>query len=71
MFVFAPLWGFFMPWEIPVTKQDPAAYLFDPEADPGPPDAGRDAVGATENPDPTEPEDAGCGCAGEEGRQNA
>lgn len=48
--------------EIPVTKQDPAAYLFDPETDPGPPDAGRDAVGASENPDPSEPEDAGCGC---------
>lgn len=44
-----------------MTEQDPAAYVFDPEVEPGPPDAGRDAVGATENPNPSEPVDAGCG----------
>lgn len=48
-----------------MTEQDPNAYVFDPDTEPGPPDAGRDAVGATENPDPTEPDDAGCECTTE------
>lgn len=45
-----------------MTEQDPNAFVFDPAVEPGPHDAGRDAVGATENPHPTEPDDAGCTC---------
>lgn len=48
-----------------MTEQDPNAYVFDPDTEPGPPDAGRDAVGTTENLDPTEPDDAGCECTTE------
>ena len=45
-----------------MTEQDPSAFVFDPEIEPGPPDAGRDAVGASENTDVDEPGDAGCVC---------
>lgn len=50
-----------------MTEQDPTAFVFDPEVEPGPPDDGRDAVGASENPDPSEPDDAGCECPEHEG----
>lgn len=51
-----------------MTEQDPTAFVFDPDIEPGPPDGGRDAVGPSENDDVTEPEDAGCACGeGEDG----